>query len=115
MYEEEDFIVFNDYRPAAEFHILVIPKRHYGPLKSLNSSHIELLKKLNAIGNQLVEEKNIDKSDLLEGFHWPIVTVNHLHLHCIAPKQQMNWFKRLEFHSWGFGSTALAIEKLNKT
>merc|ERR1712170_54804 len=52
VYEEEDFIVFNDYRPAAEFHILVIPKRHYGPLKSLNSSHIELVKKLNAIANQ---------------------------------------------------------------
>jgi len=114
VHEEEDFIVFNDYRPAAEFHILVIPKRHYGPLTTLNSSHVELIKKLKAIGNQLVEQRNINKSEVLEGFHWPIVSVNHLHLHLIAPKQQMNCFKRLEFNSYGFGSSALAIETISK-
>ena len=114
VYEEEDFIVFNDYRPAADFHILVIPKRHYGPLTTLNSSHVELIKKLKAIGNQLVEQRNINKSEVLEGFHWPIVSVNHLHLHLIAPKQQMNCFKRLEFNSYGFGSSALAIETISK-
>ena len=36
VYEDDEFIVFNDYRPAAEFHILIIPKKHYGPLTTLN-------------------------------------------------------------------------------
>ena len=73
-----------------------------------------LINKLKSIGNQLVEERNINNCDLLEGFHWPIVSINHLHLHLIAPKQQMNCFKRLEFNSYVFGSSALAIETISK-
>ena len=50
--------------------------------------------------------------ELLEGFHWPILSVQHFLLHSIAPKQQMNCFKKIEFNSWSFGSVEMAIEKL---
>ena len=114
VHEEEDFIVFNDYRPAADFHILVIPKQHYGPIHKLNSTQVELVKKLESIGNQLIEERNIQQIDVLQGFHWPIYSMHHLHLHFIAPKSQMNWWKKLEFNSYGFGSSTAAIETLSK-
>lgn len=115
VYEEEDFIVFKDIRPAAEFHILIIPKNHFGPIQSLNKSHIEMLKKMEEIGQNLFNEKNYSQDDLLQGFHWPIYTINHLHLHFIAPKQQMNCFKKIEFSSWSFGNVQMAIEKLENT
>ena len=114
VYEDEEFIVFNDYRPAAEFHILIIPKKHYGPLQTLSEENIPMIEQMKEIGMKLLAEKtNFDVStELLEGFHWPIVSVNHFHLHFIAPKQQMNCFKKIEFHPWTFGNVQMAIEKL---
>ena len=95
---------------------MVIPKAHYGPIQSLNESNIEMIKQMDAIGMKIFEEETeFDKnSDLLSGFHWPFCAVQHLHLHLIAPKQEMNCFKRLEFHSIDFGSVDQAIEKLEK-
>ena len=40
VYEEDDFIVFKDYRPAAQFHILIVPKKHYGAIQNLKKSDI---------------------------------------------------------------------------
>ena len=72
-----------------------------------------MIKEMADIGYKLLEEKSFSKDDeLLEGFHWPIVSVGHLHLHFIAPKQQMNCFKKIEFNSLGFGSLQQAIDKL---
>lgn len=113
VYEEDDFIVFNDYRPAADFHILIIPKKHYGPLQTLDKSHTDMIKQMESIGHKILEEKtNNTKDELLEGFHWPIASVQHLHLHFIAPKQQMNCFKKIEFNSWGFGDVQQALSAL---
>ena len=113
LYEEEDYVVFNDYRPAAEFHILIIPKKHYGSIQNLKKSDVKMIKEMAEIGYKLLEEKSFSKdNDLLEGFHWPIASVGHLHLHFIAPKQQMNCFKKIEFNSLGFGSLQQAIDKL---
>merc|ERR1712227_1180554 len=83
VYEDEEFIVFNDYRPAAEFHILIIPKKHYGPLQTLTSDNIPMIQEMKEIGLRLLAEKtDFDvTSELLEGFHWPIVSVQHFHLH----------------------------------
>ncbi len=65
---------------------------------------------MEAIGKELLETKTCLKLDEAAiGFHWPIVSVNHLHLHVIAPKQDMNCFKRLEFHPWTFGSVEMAL------
>ena len=102
------------YRPAAEFHILIIPKKHYGPLQTLTQENIPMIQKMKEIGmNLLAEKADFDAtSELLEGFHWPIVSVQHFHLHFIAPKQQMNCFKKIEFNSWSFGNVEMAIEKL---
>ena len=73
-----------------------------------------MIKEMAEIGYKLLEEKSTFSKDneLLEGFHWPIASVGHLHLHFIAPKQQMNCFKKIEFNSWGFGSLQQAIDKL---
>lgn len=71
-----------------------------------------MIKRMEEIGLELLEKSPFDRSEMLSGFHWPIVSVQHFHLHIIAPKLNMNWFKKIEFHSWGFGSVQAAIEKL---
>ena len=116
LYEEENYVVFNDIRPAAEFHILIIPKKHYRSIQHLKKSDVKMIKEMAEIGYKLLEEKSSFSKDntneLLEGFHWPIASVGHLHLHFIAPKQQMNCFKEIEFNSLGFGSWQQAVNKL---
>ena len=57
-------------------------------------------------------KQNLGKHFTVEGFHWPIASVQHLHLHFIAPRQDMNCWKRIEFNSWGFANTKTAIETL---
>ena len=79
----------------------------------MDKSHTDMINQMEAIGHKILEEKtNSSKDELLEGFHWPIASVQHLHLHFIAPKQQMNCFKKIEFNSWGFGNVQQAIEAL---
>ena len=85
---------------------MIIPKKHYGPLQTLTQENIPMIQKMKEIGmNLLAEKTDFDAtSELLEGFHWPIVSVQHYHLHFTAPKQQMNCFKKIEFNSWSFRS-----------
>ena len=53
--------------------------------------------------------------DLVCGFHWPIVSVSHLHLHVIAPTAAMNFFKRIEFsRKYFFGTVEQAIQLIEK-
>ena len=112
-YEDEDFVAFNDYRPAAEFHILVVPKGHFPSVHKLNRSHIEMISRMEAIGKELLSTKtDIQLADASFGFHWPITTISHLHLHVIAPKQNMPCLKRLEFHPWTYGTVDMALKML---
>lgn len=48
--------------------------------------------------------------DVKVGFHWPIVTVGHLHLHVIAPASSMGIASRMIFSKMFFGDVPSAIE-----
>ena len=56
-----------------------------------------------------------DIEDFMCGFHWPIVSVRHLHMHVIAPTAAMNFFKRIEFsRKYFFGTVEQAIVLIEK-
>lgn len=46
----------------------------------------------------LLTEKNVNLDDVSYGFHWPPFTsIDHLHMHAIAPASKMGFIGRLIF------------------
>jgi histidine triad (HIT) family protein len=85
IYEDEDVIAFNDIKPAAKVHFLIVPKLHVDSLKECDASHRALL------GNMLLLAPKLAAEQGLRGFKTLINTgreggqeVFHLHIHIIG-------------------------------
>ena len=82
IYEDADFIAFNDIKPMAKVHFLIVPKLHVENLKACNTSHQNLLGKMLLLAPKLAAEQG------LVGFKTLINTgreggqeVFHIHVH----------------------------------
>ena len=127
VYSDEEFAVFRDRKPAAEYHYLVVPKDHFGKVTSLENEQSEMISRMEDVGKYvLANEKDgfngvIDNlpenlPDALLGFHWPICLVGHLHMHVIHPASSMSFFNRNVVFSkkLSFGTSDMAIKLLEK-
>ena len=90
VFENNDFVAFNDIKPASPIHVLVIPKKHYKNLTEVNET--ELLGKLLLTVSTISKEQNLQ-----DGFRTVIntgdnggQTVHHLHAHILGGR----------FHKW---------------
>ena len=82
IYEDDDFIAFNDIKPMAKVHFLIVPKLHIETLKDCDESHQALLGKALLLAPKLAAEQG------LKGFKTLINTgreggqeVFHIHVH----------------------------------
>jgi histidine triad (HIT) family protein len=82
IYENEDVVVFNDIKPMAKIHFLIVPKLHVKTLKDCDATHQVLLGKILLLAPKLAAEQG------LTGFKTLINTgreggqeVFHLHAH----------------------------------
>lgn len=82
IYEDTDFIVFNDIKPMATVHFLIVPKLHIETLKDCNETHQALLGKALLLAPVLAAQQG------LTGFKTLINTgreggqeVFHIHVH----------------------------------
>lgn len=82
IYEDDDFIAFNDIKPMAKVHFLIVPKLHVESLQECNESHQALLGKALLLAPKLAAEQG------LKGFKTLINTgreggqeVFHIHVH----------------------------------
>lgn len=82
IYEDDEVIAFNDIRPIAPVHFLIIPKQHVESLAECNPDHEALLGRMLLLAPRLAQEKG------LKGFRTMINTgreggqeVFHLHVH----------------------------------
>ena len=82
IYEDTDFIAFNDIKPMAKVHFLIVPKLHIESLKECDESNQALL------GKALLLAPNLAAEQGLIGFKTLINTgreggqeVFHLHVH----------------------------------
>ena len=82
IYEDVDFIAFNDIKPAAKVHFLIVPKLHIESLKACDETHQALLGKALLLAPKLAAEQG------LKGFKTLINTgreggqeVFHIHIH----------------------------------
>ncbi|MFW5431786.1 MAG: histidine triad nucleotide-binding protein [Methylophilaceae bacterium] len=82
IYEDNDVIVFNDIKPMAKTHFLIVPKLHIESLNSCDATHQDLLGKMLLLAPKLAAEQG------LKGFKTLINTgreggqeVFHIHVH----------------------------------
>ena len=89
IYQDDDVLAFNDIRPAAPVHFLLIPKRHIESLLTTTEQDQALLGKMLALAPVIAREHGLG-----EGFKTAINSglaggqeVFHLHLHVLGTPQ----------------------------
>jgi len=97
--ESTNLLAFEDRSPAADLHGLIIPKRYIESVFSLDQDKceaIELVKEMHQMGLAVIEEyqpEALASGDYVLCFHIPPFTsIDHLHLHVLAPASSMSWW-----------------------
>ncbi|KAH8268784.1 hypothetical protein KR018_006642 [Drosophila ironensis] len=112
-FENDEFVIFKDIKPASEHHYLAVTKEHHQSLKELNKSHEGLVTRLEEGLKQFLRDKGVSTEDALLGFHLPpFITVNHLHMHAIAPRSEMGLISKFVFMPSAWFKTVSYIIKL---
>jgi histidine triad (HIT) family protein len=93
VYRDDDVVAFEDIKPVAPVHLLIIPTQHISSVRDLDESNDGVLLTLVRAANRLAKEKGIDEA----GFRLNMnagpnggQTVYHLHLHLIGGRF-MTW------------------------
>lgn len=84
VYEDDEILAFNDVRPAAPVHVLIIPKKHVKNL--MEEKSIDLLGKIQIVAVKLAKKLKIDdafKLTMNNGKNAGQV-VHHLHYHLLG-------------------------------
>lgn len=96
--ETNDTLAFADRTPRAPLHGLIIPKRLVPSVFSLTRDDLPILEEMRRVALQLIQNhypKAYEKGDYILCFHVPpFNSVDHLHLHMLAPASQMKLIYR---------------------
>lgn len=97
--KNNELVCFRDICPAAPHHYLVVPTEHILSCLSLHRGHIGLVERMAEMGKAVLLEQGItDMNDIRLGFHLPpYISVNHLHLHVLAPASQISPIMKYKF------------------
>jgi len=93
VYEDKDIIAFNDIKPQAPVHVIVIPKRHIDRVSDLSNENTGLAGKLIIASNSIAREKGI-----VDGGYRMTINCNrdagqevfHMHIHVLGGRK-MGW------------------------
>lgn len=103
--ESSNLLAFQDRTPKAKFHALVIPKRFIATVKTLTKDDLPILTEMREMGLGLLEQQQpqaFQRQDFILCFHLPpFNSVDHLHLHVLAPASQMNLLYRFGKYQMG--------------
>ncbi len=93
VYEDTDLVAFEDIKPEAPVHILIVPRQHIGSLNELTIEHDRLVGAMQRRAAILAAERGVAGS----GFRTVVntnaaagQTVFHLHLHLLGGRS-LSW------------------------
>jgi histidine triad (HIT) family protein len=91
VYEDDEFVAFNDINPAAPVHVLVIPRQHIETLSDCSESDAPLLGRMVSLVGRLAKDLGVSYTGGDTGFRTVINTgpgggqeVYHIHAHLLA-------------------------------
>ena len=86
VYEDDQVVAFNDIRPQAPVHFMLVPKRHIASLAEATPGDADVLGRMLVLANRLAREQGSP-----DGFRTIVNTgrigrqdVMHLHIHVIG-------------------------------
>ena len=85
-WEDDEILAFDDIKPIAPVHILIIPKKHIESLGAAKKEDAELLGKIQRIASKLAEKKGIGNAFRLLTLSGKGAgqAVFHLHYHLVG-------------------------------
>ncbi|KAA8521387.1 hypothetical protein F0562_012051 [Nyssa sinensis] len=114
LHTDEKVVAFQDIKPSAFRHYLVIPVEHISTVNDLQrrAEDFSLVSHMLNVGQTLLR-RDAPQSKLYRfGFHQPpLNSVNHLHLHCLALPFTPRW-KHIKYLSLGPLGGFIEAEKL---
>jgi diadenosine tetraphosphate (Ap4A) HIT family hydrolase len=116
LYEDEYIVIFNDIKPCAKIHLLVVPKHHIVNANYLTKDHLNLLEHMKAKSIEYLKIENLIEDEYKDEYHMgfhvpPFVMISHLHLHVIIPPYKSKLAKSLMF-GYLFRPIDLQLKKL---
>ena len=93
VFRDADTVAFDDIRPVAPTHVLVIPKLHIPSVHALTEANAPIVSRLIAVANQIADERRIARDGYRLVFNNGAQagqTVYHLHLHLLGGRS-MGW------------------------
>ena len=93
--ESETLLTFRDRSPRAPLHGLVIPKRHIRGVRNLMLDDLNTITEMALDVIKKEQPEAYSEEDYILRFHIaPFNSVDHLHLHVLAPASQMDYIFR---------------------
>lgn len=100
LYEDPEYLAFENIKPYAELAGLVIPKR-YVPQDPDGLRDANLLREMKRVAFAVLERhapKALEEDDFWLRCHRPpFSSVDHFHVHCLAPASNLPFWTRLVF------------------
>jgi histidine triad (HIT) family protein len=93
VFRDEEIVAFEDIRPVAPVHVLVIPKEHIPSVHDLTAAYGPMLARMVQVANRIADERKIDRDGYRLVFNkGPQAgqSVYHLHLHLLGGRA-MGW------------------------
>lgn len=92
VYEDDKVFAFNDIKPQAPTHVLIVPKKHIRGVKEAQPEDAEIIGYLHLVAAQLARERGIEEGYRTVFNVGPLSgqSVFHLHLHLIGGRK-MAW------------------------
>jgi histidine triad (HIT) family protein len=86
VYEDEETFVFEDIKPQAPTHVLIIPKKHIVDVKEAKAEDAEIIGKLHLVAAKIARNRNIENGYRTVFNVGPGAgqSVFHLHLHLLG-------------------------------
>ncbi|KAK3224888.1 hypothetical protein Dsin_004750 [Dipteronia sinensis] len=116
LHSDDKVVAFQDIKPSAFRHYLVIPVDHISTVKDLQrrEEDYSLVSHMLNVGQTLLRRDAPQSCQYRFGFHQPpLNSVDHLHLHCLALPFIPRW-KHLKYLSLGPLGGFIEAEKLLK-